>query len=55
MVTADMMNRMNQQDFHGLVHCGDMSYADKYNGSRGDYATQVGRLEICNYHDFTQI
>ena len=34
MVTNDMMNRMKGKDFHGLIHCGDISYADKYDGVR---------------------
>eukprot|EP00116_Pleurobrachia_bachei_P007222 sb/3467484/ len=36
MVTADMMKRAKDQDFHGLIHCGDISYANKFNGSRGE-------------------
>ena len=34
MVVKDMMARLSDKDFHGLVHCGDISYADKYQGSR---------------------
>eukprot|EP00116_Pleurobrachia_bachei_P003939 sb/3464201/ len=46
MVTADMMKRAKDQDFHGLIHCGDISYANKFNGSRGEppMASQVGSV-----------
>ncbi|KAL5265300.1 hypothetical protein ACHWQZ_G006140 [Mnemiopsis leidyi] len=34
MVTNDMMKRMEVKQFHGMIHCGDISYANKYDGER---------------------
>ena len=34
MVTKTMMDRADVKDFHAVVHCGDICYADKYLGSR---------------------
>ncbi|XP_063676669.1 uncharacterized protein LOC134812966 isoform X3 [Bolinopsis microptera] len=39
-VTNDMMKRMEEQQFHGLIHCGDISYANKFNHSRPKNAEQ---------------
>ena len=41
MVTKTIMERMEKkQNFHGMVHCGDISYANKYNKERPDWAAQ---------------
>ena len=40
MVTNDMMKRMEKQQFHGLIHCGDISYANGFNHSRPTNAEQ---------------
>ena len=46
MITKDIMDRMKEKQFHGLVHCGDISYANKYDGSRPKNAEQVKRNPI---------
>lgn len=33
MVTKGMMDRMKSNDFHSVIHCGDISYANKYRAS----------------------
>ena len=44
-----MMDRMAEQQFHGLVHCGDISYANGFNHSRPNYAEQVC-LQMYTFH-----
>ena len=40
MVTKTMMERMEKKNFHGMVHCGDISYANKFNKTKPDWAAQ---------------
>ena len=41
MVTANMLRSMEEKDFHGMVHCGDIAYSNKFNGSKPKWAKQV--------------
>ena len=55
MVTNDMMKRMKEKQFHGMIHCGDISYANKYDGERPEdknnktFAEQVSH-DVVTYH-----
>ena len=36
-----MIRRSEEKQFHGVIHCGDISYANKFNGTKPDRAEQV--------------
>ena len=40
MITKNMMNRQEKKQYHGILHCGDVSYANKYNKTRPKWAAQ---------------
>ena len=35
-----MMDRMEKKSYHGMVHCGDVSYANRYNKTMPDWSAQ---------------
>jgi hypothetical protein len=40
MITKNMMRRLEKQHYHGTIHCGDVSYADKFNKKKPEWAAQ---------------
>ena len=41
MVTANLMRELAKKSFHGVIHCGDIAYADKWKGERQYWEKQV--------------
>lgn len=41
MVTDNIMRNMKKRDFHGVIHCGDIAYADGYKGVEQRWGKQV--------------